>query len=155
MDCDFSHNPDDLVRLFQACEQGADMSVGSRYVKGGGVKNWPFKRWLLSYCASIYVNCVLWLGVRDSTAGFVCYSKEVLNTIDLDKIKFVGYAFQIEMKFNAWKLGFKIKEVYITFKDRIHGASKMSKGIIKEGVMGVISMQINSILHGISRKPLA
>lgn len=156
MDADFSHDPQDLERLYLACKEGgADLAVGSRYVKGGKVENWPFSRILISMGGALYTRMITWMPVNDPTAGFVCYSKEVLNTIDLDKIKFVGYAFQIEMKFNAWKLGFKIKEVYITFKDRIHGASKMSKGIIKEGVMGVISMQINSILHGISRKPLA
>jgi dolichol-phosphate mannosyltransferase len=156
MDADFSHDPQDLERLYLACKEGgADLAVGSRYVKGGKVENWPFSRIFISMGGALYTRMITWMPVNDPTAGFVCYSKEVLNTIDLDKIKFVGYAFQIEMKFNAWKLGFKIKEVYITFKDRIHGASKMSKGIIKEGVMGVISMQINSILHGISRKPLA
>lgn len=156
MDADFSHDPQDLERLYLACKEGgADLAVGSRYVKGGKVENWPFSRILISMGGALYTRMITWMPVNDPTAGFVCYSKEVLNTIDLDKIKFVGYAFQIEMKFNAWKLGFKIKEVYITFKDRIHGASKMSKGIIKEGVMGVISMQINSILHGVSRKPLA
>ncbi|MGL4598067.1 MAG: polyprenol monophosphomannose synthase, partial [Bacteroidia bacterium] len=127
MDCDFSHNPDDLNRLFDACaKQNADVAVGSRYVKGGKVSNWPLGRRLMSYYASVYVRMVLWFGVRDTTAGFKCYKRKVLETIDLSNIRFVGYAFQIEMKYTAWKLGFKIVEVPITFVDRLEGVSKMS-----------------------------
>jgi len=133
MDCDFSHNPNDLVRLYEGCTTGGgDMSVGSRYVKGGGVKNWPFKRLAMSFCASLYVNTILWLGVRDSTAGFVCYTRKVLESIDLDSIQFIGYAFQIEMKYNTKQLGFKIVEVPITFIDRELGVSKMSMNIFNE-----------------------
>jgi dolichol-phosphate mannosyltransferase len=139
MDCDFSHNPNDLIRLYEGCTKGGgDMSVGSRYVKGGGVKNWPFKRLAMSFCASLYVNTILWLGVRDSTAGFVCYSRKVLETIDLDSIQFIGYAFQIEMKYNTKQLGFKIVEVPILFIDREHGVSKMSMNIFNEAVLGVL-----------------
>ncbi len=153
MDADFSHNPTDLVYL--ACKEGgADVAVGSRYVKGGRVENWPLSRILISMGGAMYTRMITWMPVKDPTAGFVCYRNKVLSTIDLDKIRFVGYAFQIEMKFMSWNLGFKIKEVYITFKVRIYGASKMSKGIIKEGIVGVLSMQLNSILHGVTRKQL-
>ena len=153
MDADFSHDPSDLERLYLACKEGgADVAVGSRYVKGGRVENWPFSRILISMGGAMYTRMITWMPVKDPTAGFVCYRSKVLSTIDLDKIRFVGYAFQIEMKFMSWKLGFNIKEVYITFKDRIYGASKMSKGIIKEGIVGVLSMQLNSILHGVTRK---
>jgi dolichol-phosphate mannosyltransferase len=153
MDADFSHDPADLERLYLACKVGgADVAVGSRYVKGGRVENWPFSRILISMGGALYTRMITWMPIKDPTAGFVCYRNKVLSTIDLDKIRFVGYAFQIEMKFMSWKLGFNIKEVYITFKDRIYGASKMSKGIIKEGVVGVLSMQLNSILHGVSKK---
>lgn len=146
MDCDFSHNPDDLNRLFAACkEQGGDVAVGSRYVKGGQVKNWPMNRLLISYFASLYVRMILWFGVRDTTAGFKCYKAKVLSTIDLDKIKFVGYAFQIEMKYTAYKLGFKIIEVPIIFIDRLEGVSKMSSGIIKEAFLGVLQMRFKKI----------
>lgn len=146
MDCDFSHNPDDLVRLYEGCTtQGGDMSVGSRYTKGGGVKNWPFKRLAMSFGASIYVNTLLWLGVKDSTAGFVCYTRKVLEAIDLDDIQFVGYAFQIEMKYNTFRLGFKIVEVPIIFIDREFGTSKMSANIFKEGVVGVFNMRFRKI----------
>lgn len=146
MDCDFSHNPTDLLRLYDGCaNQGGDMSVGSRYVKGGGVKNWPFKRLFLSFCASLYVNLILWLGVRDSTAGFVCYQRKVLETIDLDSIQFIGYAFQIEMKYNAKQLGYKIKEVPITFIDREQGVSKMSFDIFNEAILGVLKMRFKRI----------
>lgn len=146
MDCDFSHNPDDLNRLFAACaEGGADVAVGSRYVKGGKVENWPIDRLLMSYFASVYVRMVLWLGIRDTTAGFKCYKRKVLETIDLDNIKFVGYAFQIEMKYSARKLGFKIKEVPITFTDRTEGVSKMSSGIFKEAFVGVWQMRFKKI----------
>ena len=146
MDCDFSHNPDDLNRLFAACaEGGADVAVGSRYVKGGKVENWPMNRLLMSYFASVYVRMVLWLGIHDTTAGFKCYKRKVLETIDLDNIKFVGYAFQIEMKYSARKLGFKIKEVPITFTDRTEGVSKMSSGIFKEAFVGVWQMRFKKI----------
>lgn len=146
MDCDFSHNPDDLNRLYEACAvKGADVAVGSRYVKGGEVKNWPMNRLFISYFASVYVRMILWFGVRDTTAGFKCYKAKVLSTIDLDKIKFVGYAFQIEMKYTAWKLGFKIVEVPIVFTDRTEGTSKMSKGIIREAFVGVLQMRFKKI----------
>lgn len=151
MDCDFSHNPKDLVRLYEGCTKGGgDMSVGSRYTKGGGVQNWPFKRLAMSFCASIYVNTVLWLGVRDSTAGFVCYTRKVLETIDLDSIKFIGYAFQIEMKYNTIRLGFKIVEVPIIFIDREFGTSKMNLNIFNEAVLGVMKMRFRRV----SRKGL-
>jgi dolichol-phosphate mannosyltransferase len=146
MDCDFSHNPDDLERLYEGCtKQGGDMSVGSRYVQGGAVKNWPMKRLVMSFGASLYVNAVLWLGVRDSTAGFVCYTRKVLETIDLDRIQFIGYAFQIEMKYNANQLGFKIVEVPITFIDREYGTSKMSMNIFNEAVLGVLKMRFTRV----------
>jgi len=138
MDADFSHNPADLIRLHQACAVGqADIAVGSRYVKGGGVINWPFSRILLSKGASLYTRILTKMQVKDPTAGFVCYRAVVLAEINLDLIRFVGYAFQIEMKYAVWKLGFKIKEVPIIFQDRTRGSSKMNKGIIKEGVVGV------------------
>ncbi|MGN6509542.1 MAG: polyprenol monophosphomannose synthase [Chitinophaga sp.] len=146
MDADFSHNPKDLVRLYHACaNEGADVAVGSRYVRGGKTENWPWNRAVLSYGASIYVRFITWIPVKDATAGFVCYKREVLEKIDLDSIQFVGYAFQIEMKFTAWKLGFTIKEVPITFIDRKEGYSKMSKGIVKEGILGVLKIQWQSI----------
>jgi len=145
MDCDFSHNPDDLVRLYKACaEEGADVAIGSRYVKGGGFINWPKDRILISHFASFYTNAITWMNIRDTTAGFMCFKRQVLETINLDKIRFVGYAFQIEMKFAAKKLGFKIKEVPIIFKEREVGASKMSSHIIKEGFLGVLIIQFNS-----------
>lgn len=145
IDADFSHDPADLSRLYDACKnQGADLAIGSRYVKGGGVVNWPGNRIALSKGASIYTRIITWMPVRDPTAGFMCYKKEVLETINLDKIPFVGYAFQIAMKFTAWKLGFKIKEVPIIFKDRIYGMSKMNKGIVKEGILGVLKLRWNS-----------
>lgn len=146
MDCDFSHNPKDLIRLYEGCTTGGgDVAVGSRYVKGGGVQNWPFKRLAMSFGASLYVNSVLWIGVRDSTAGFVCYKREVLETIDLDNIRFIGYAFQIEMKYNARSLGFKIVEVPITFIDREFGTSKMSMNIFNEAVIGVLKMRFRKV----------
>ncbi|MFZ8836022.1 MAG: polyprenol monophosphomannose synthase [Flavobacteriales bacterium] len=145
MDCDFSHNPQDLVRLRQACVDGADVAVGSRYTRGGRVSNWPLGRILMSFFASIYVNAVLWLGVRDSTAGFKCYRNQVLDTIDLDHIRFIGYAFQIEMKYNARRLGFRIQEVPITFVDREFGTSKMSMGIFREAFLGVIKMRFTPV----------
>ena len=146
MDADFSHDPKDLSRLYDACAvEGADLSIGSRYSKGVNVVNWPMKRVLLSYFASKYVKFVTGIQVNDTTAGFVCYKRKVLETIKLDKIKFVGYAFQIEMKFKAWKHGFKIKEVSVIFTDRTLGESKMSKTIITEAVFGIISMRFNGL----------
>lgn len=145
MDADFSHNPQDLVRLYEACAGGADMSIGSRYVTGVNVVNWPMSRVLLSYFASKYVRMITGMKVHDATAGFVCYTRRVLETIDLDRIRFKGYAFQIEMKFTARTLGFVLKEVPIIFTDRTLGSSKMSKGIIKEAVFGVITMKIRAI----------
>lgn len=142
MDADFSHNPEDLIRLQKALsEQGADMSIGSRYTKDGGVKNWPFFRKFISMGASVYVNLVLWMGIKDPTAGFVGYKNKVLSTIDLDKIRSRGYAFQIEMKYAAWKLKFKIVEVPITFIDRELGVSKMNTNIFNEAVLGVLKMK--------------
>ena len=148
MDADFSHNPNDLLRLFDACaKDGAHMSVGSRYVSGGKLENWPVGRIALSYGASLYVRMLTWMPVKDPTAGFVCYTRKVLEAIDLDKIKFVGYAFQIEMKFATRSLGFKIKEVPITFIDREEGVSKMHKSIISEAILGVIQMRWNSFFN--------
>jgi dolichol-phosphate mannosyltransferase len=145
MDADFSHDPKDLVRLCDACEnQGADLAIGSRYISGVNVINWPIGRVIMSYYASAYVRFITGLKVRDTTAGFKCYRQKVLRTIELDKIKMKGYAFQIEMKFRTWKHGFKIVEVPIIFTDRKHGASKMSGGIFNEAVWGVIKMKINS-----------
>ncbi len=141
MDCDFSHNPNDLVRLLNACENGADVAVGSRYCKGGKVNNWPIGRILMSYFASVYVRLVLWLPVKDTTAGFKCYRKKVLESINLDAVRFMGYAFQIEMKYRAYKKGFKIIEVPIMFTDRILGVSKMSSKIFKEAFIGVVQMR--------------
>ena len=146
MDCDFSHNPKDLNKLYNACKvDGADVAVGSRYVKGGNIENWPLVRIGISKGASFYTRMITFMPVKDPTAGFVCYRSKVLETINLDQISFVGYAFQIEMKFAAWKLGFKIKEVPITFIDRQHGVSKMNKGIVKEGVLGVLKLKWLSI----------
>ncbi len=142
MDADFSHNPKDLPRLYDACKYGgADVAIGSRYVKGGGVKNWPADRIFLSKGASLYTRIITWMPILDPTAGFICYRKEVLETINFDEIHFVGYAFQIEMKFAAWKLGFKIKEVPIQFEDRKFGESKMSHNIVKEGILGVLKLR--------------
>lgn len=142
MDADFSHNPNDLIRLYKEChENGADMSVGSRYVKHGKVENWPLNRILISYGGSVYVRLITWMPVKDCTAGFVCYKRNVLETIDLDHVRYIGYAFQIEMKYKTWKAGFKIKEIPITFIDRTEGHSKMSKGIIKEAIIGVWKMK--------------
>ena len=146
MDADFSHNPDDLIRLYNACAlDGADMSVGSRYVKGGAVKNWPTSRLLLSYFASLYVRIILLINIKDATAGFKCYHRRVLEKINFNTIKFVGYAFQIEMKYTAIRLGFKIKEVPIIFVDRIEGYSKMSTSIFKEALLGVLKMKFTKI----------
>ena len=145
MDCDFSHNPDDLIRLREACLNGADVAIGSRYIKDGKIINWPRGRVLMSYYASVYVRIVLWLPIYDTTAGFKCYKRRVLEKIKFDNIKFVGYAFQIEMKYIAYKLGFKVVEVPITFTDRTEGVSKMSKGIFKEAFWGVLQMRFMSI----------
>ena len=147
MDCDFSHNPDDLIRLYKACtEDGADVAIGSRYVTGVNVVNWPIGRVLLSYFASVYVRFITRMNVRDATAGFKCYRRRVLQTIDLDKIKFKGYAFQIEMKFIAYTLGFNLIEVPIIFTERQEGVSKMSSNIIREAMFGVINMKIRALL---------
>lgn len=152
MDCDFSHNPNDLDKLYRACKNGAAVAVGSRYVKGGNVENWPWIRVGLSKGASIYTRIITFMPVKDPTAGFVCYSSEVLEAINLDEISFVGYAFQIEMKFAAWKLGFKIKEVPITFIDRKYGISKMNKGIVKEGIFGVLKLKWMSMFKNYRRR---
>ncbi|MDF2158065.1 polyprenol monophosphomannose synthase [Algoriphagus sp. CAU 1675] len=146
MDADFSHDPKDLIRLYKACsEDGFDMAIGSRYITGVNVVNWPIGRVLMSYFASVYVKFITGMPFKDATAGFKCYHKSVLQGIQLEKIRFIGYAFQIEMKFTAWKLGFKITEVPIIFTDRTKGTSKMSKGIFREAVFGVIWMKVKSI----------
>ncbi|MEN8885416.1 MAG: polyprenol monophosphomannose synthase [Winogradskyella sp.] len=146
MDADFSHNPDDLIKLYEACAvDGADVSVGSRYVKGITVVNWPLSRILLSYGASMYVRLITRMRVKDATAGFVCYKRQVLETVALSKIRFVGYAFQIEMKFKANKKGFKIAEIPVIFRDRTKGKSKMSGSIISEAIFGVISLKLKSL----------
>ena len=145
MDADFSHNPNDLVRLYDACVRGADLVIGSRYVTGVNVVNWPMGRVLMSYFASKYVSIITGMKVHDATAGFVCYTRKVLETIDLDNIRFKGYAFQIEMKFTAWSLKFKLEEVPIIFTDRTLGTSKMSGGIFTEAVFGVITMKLRSL----------
>lgn len=144
MDADFSHNPLDLDRLLAACENGADVAIGSRYVEGGATENWPLDRLIYSKGGSLYTRIITGMPVKDPTAGFMCYKNKVLAAMQLDQISFIGYAFQIEMKFASWRLGFKLKEVPITFIDRKIGVSKMSKGIIKEAVLGVISMQWQS-----------
>ena len=153
MDADFSHNPNDLIRLHDACiRDKADLAVGSRYVKGGRLENWPWDRIFLSFGASLYVRMITWMNVKDPTAGFVCYSRKVLETIDLDKIRFIGYAFQIEMKFAAHTLGFKIAEVPITFADRVEGTSKMNKSIVSEAIVGVLQMKWQSFFNNYSHK---
>lgn len=144
MDADFSHNPEDLVRLREACVKGADLAIGSRYIKGVNVVNWPMKRVLMSYFASGYVRFITGTDIRDATAGFVCYRRKVLETIPLDQIKFVGYAFQIEMKFTTLKYGFQVVEVPIIFTDRTEGTSKMSTKIFREAFFGVIQMKVSS-----------
>ena len=144
MDADFSHNPLDLDKLLAACESGADVAIGSRYVKGGATENWPLDRLIYSKGGSLYTRIITGMPVKDPTAGFMCYKNKVLAAMQLDQIRFIGYAFQIEMKFASWRLGFKLKEVPITFIDRKIGVSKMSKGIIKEAVLGVLSMQWQS-----------
>lgn len=153
MDADFSHNPSDLARLYNACKyDGADLAIGSRYVKGGGIVNWPADRIALSKGASLYTRILTWMPVKDPTAGFMCYRKEVLDTINLDEIRFTGYAFQIEMKFAAWKLGFTLKEVPITFQDRTEGVSKMNKGIVKEGILGVLKLRWYSLFKNYRKR---
>ncbi|MRX48478.1 polyprenol monophosphomannose synthase [Pedobacter puniceum] len=144
MDADFSHNPDDLVRLREACVAGADVAIGSRYIKGVNVVNWPMGRVLMSYFASVYVRLITGIDIQDATAGFKCYRKQVLATIEFHKIKFVGYAFQIEMKFTAIKHGFNVIEIPIIFTDRTEGTSKMSTKIFREAFLGVIEMKIRS-----------
>ena len=141
MDCDFSHNPKDILRLQKRCMNGADLAVGSRYCKGGKIENWPFSRWLLSYFANVYVRLVLWLKIKDSTAGFKCYRSEALASIALEQINFKGYAFQICMKYAIVKKNLHVEEVPITFKDRLYGDSKMSSGIFKEALFGVWKMR--------------
>lgn len=146
MDADFSHNPEDLVRLLAACEnENADVAIGSRYVKGVNVVNWPMNRVLMSYFASKYVRFITGIPIHDTTAGFICYRRKVLETIGLDNIRFVGYAFQIELKFKAWKLGFNIKEVSVIFTDRTKGKSKMDSSIFSEAVFGIIKMKVRSM----------
>ena len=153
MDADFSHNPTDLPRLYAACKTGgADVAIGSRYVKGGGVRNWPRNRIALSKGGSLYTRMILWMPVHDQTAGFMCYKREVLETINLDEIHFVGYAFQIEMKFASWKLGFKLVEVPIQFEDRKYGESKMNRGIVKEGILGVLKLRWYSLFTNYRRR---
>lgn len=152
MDADFSHNPEDLNKLYHACNNlGNDMAIGSRYVTGVNVVNWPMMRVMLSYFASHYVRIVTGMPISDTTAGFKCYHRNILETIELDKVRFMGYAFQIEMKFLAWKYGFKITEVPIIFTDRTKGESKMSNGIIKEAVIGVIQIKISSLFRSYRR----
>ena len=145
MDADFSHNPEDLIKLHEACEKGTDIAIGSRYVKGVNVINWPIGRVLMSLFASYYVRIITGMPFRDSTAGFKCYKASVFKTLDLNNINFIGYAFQIEMKFNAWKHGFNIVEVPIIFTDRTKGVSKMSKGIFREAIFGIPEMKIKSL----------
>ena len=141
MDADFSHNPEDLIKLHQACADGADMSIGSRYVKGGKIVNWPWDRIFISKGGAMYTQMITLMPVNDPTAGFICYTRKVLEALPLDSVMFIGYAFQIEMKYRAWKKGFIIKEVPITFIDRIEGISKMTKGIVKEAILGVWKMR--------------
>jgi dolichol-phosphate mannosyltransferase len=146
MDADFSHNPEDLLKLYDACaNQGGDVAIGSRYIKGVNVVNWPMGRVLMSYFASSYVRMITGMKIMDTTAGFKCYRRKLLETIDFSKIKFTGYAFQIEMKYTAWKLGFKIIEVPIIFTDRTEGTSKMSRGIFREAILGVIQLRFKRI----------
>ncbi len=154
MDADFSHNPEDLILIHNACiKDGADMSIGSRYISGVNVVNWPMGRVLISYFASVYVRFITRMSVRDATAGFVCYSRKVLETINLDKIHFKGYAFQIEMKFTTWKYGFRIVEVPIIFTERKEGSSKMNGGIVYEAMWGVVKMKLSSFFRSYKRNP--
>lgn len=155
MDADFSHNPDDLIRLYDACHEGADLAIGSRYVNGVTVVEWPIGRIIMSYYASAYVRYVTGMPVKDTTAGFKCYRRKVLETINLDAIKLKGYGFQIEMKYNAYLLGFKIAEVPIIFRDRTKGTSKMSGGIFGEAFWGVLNMRLRSVFGKIKEKPKA
>jgi dolichol-phosphate mannosyltransferase len=153
MDADFSHNPADLDRLYQVCHNGnADVAIGSRYVKGGGTVNWPRNRIWLSKGGSLYTRIITLIPVKDTTAGFMCYRREVLESMNLDQLHFLGYAFQIEMKYAAWKLGFRIVEIPIIFEDRKHGTSKMHKGIVKEGILGVVKLRLLSIFKDYSNK---
>jgi dolichol-phosphate mannosyltransferase len=153
MDCDFSHNPEDLIRLRKACADGdADVAIGSRYITGVNVVNWPMKRVLMSYYASAYVRMITGMSIRDTTAGFKCYRRAVLECIELDKIKFMGYAFQIEMKFTAWKCGYNLVEVPIIFYDRTLGTSKMSGKIFREAIFGVIEMKVKSWFRNFPKK---
>lgn len=152
MDADFSHNPADLERLYQSCKTKADVVVGSRYVRGGKTVNWTWERNILSKGGALYTRILTWMPVKDPTAGFVCYKREVLESINFDEINFVGYAFQIEMKFAAWKLGFKLAEIPITFVDRKFGTSKMNKNIVKEGILGVVKIQWQSMFKNYRRK---
>ncbi|MCK9208504.1 MAG: polyprenol monophosphomannose synthase [Salinivirgaceae bacterium] len=151
MDADFSHNPEDLIKLYHSCKDGADLAIGSRYISGINVVNWPMGRVLMSYYASAYVRLVTGMKIQDTTAGFKCYARKVLETIDFDKIKFKGYAFQIEMKFTTWKFGFKIVEVPIIFTDRKEGKSKMSSGIFNEAIWGVMRMKWRSFFRSYKR----
>ena len=152
MDADFSHNPEDLLRLHEACAQGGyDLAIGSRYIEGVNVVNWPMSRVLMSYFASWYVRLITGMPIRDATAGFKCYTARVLRAIELEKIHFVGYAFQIEMKWLAYQLGFRIKEVPIIFTDRTRGTSKMSKGIFQEALFGVLQMKMSSWVHPLKK----
>ena len=152
MDCDFSHNPDDLERLYQTAADGADVVIGSRYISGINVVNWSLKRVLMSYLASVYVRKATGMNVRDTTAGFVCYRRKVLETIEFEKIKMIGYGFQVEMKFTAYKFGFKVVEIPIVFTDRKEGASKMSGGIFNEALWGVMKMKMQSWFKKYERK---
>jgi len=151
MDADFSHNPNDLPRMFESCENSADVTIGSRYISGVNVVNWPMSRVLISYFASVYVRLITRMKVRDATAGFVCYRREVLEAIDLERIKFKGYAFQIEMKFKAWKYGFNVVELPIIFTDRREGTSKMSGKIVSEAIFGVIRLKVASWFRSYKR----
>ena len=152
MDADFSHNPDDLIRLYNACSyEGGEVAIGSRYVKGVNIVNWPMSRLLMSFFASKYVKFITGMPIHDSTAGFKCYKREVLETINFNEIQFVGYAFQIEMKFKSWKYGFNVVEVPVIFTDRTEGTSKMSGGIFFEAVFGVLQMKIKSLFRKFNR----
>jgi len=147
MDADFSHDPRDLKRLYEVCrDQGVELAIGSRYIQGVNVVNWPLSRVLLSYAASLYVRLITGMKIFDPTSGFICYRRSVLEAINLDEITFIGYAFQIEMKYNTYKKKFNIQEIPIIFTDRLYGISKLSKGIIKEAVFGVIQMRLKTIL---------
>ncbi|HLN20006.1 MAG TPA: polyprenol monophosphomannose synthase [Bacteroidales bacterium] len=152
MDADFSHDPRDLIKLYKACESGADVAIGSRYISGVNVVNWPLSRVLMSYIASIYVRFITGMNIMDTTAGFVCYRKEVLEKLKPEHIKSIGYGFQIEMKFTAWKMGFNIVEIPIIFTDRKLGSSKMTGGIFNEALWGVMKMKLNSIFRNYPKK---